>query len=155
MSAIMHAHQKRYVLSAFFAFLLVVVIDSLIPIQILTFSFPFFNQIDSYWFQEGCQEKWQAHGLSSSPALCFLAKDDHGHRPRLLRRSHFLIIARLRLIVWHAKTSFSDVSRNRKNVSVFLFITLNIISIVIKNEFESIVIICCRSCSQFNYKPCW
>jgi len=57
MSAIMHAHQKRYVLSAFFAFLLVVVIDSLIPIQILTFSFPFFNQIDSYLFQEGHQEK--------------------------------------------------------------------------------------------------
>jgi len=32
-------------------------IDSLFLIQILTFSFPFFKQIQSYGFQEGIQER--------------------------------------------------------------------------------------------------
>jgi len=87
--------QKRYVLSAFFAFLLLMNIDSLFLIQILTFSFPFFKQIHSDRFQEELQEKPQAHRLPSSPTSWVLAKDHHGRRPGLLRRSHFFSVAQL------------------------------------------------------------
>ncbi len=63
--------KKRYVLSAFFCIFLLMNIDSLFLIRILTFSFPFLNRSNPMGFRKGFKKEWQAHCLSSSPALCF------------------------------------------------------------------------------------
>jgi len=141
--------QKRYVLSAFFAFLLLMNIDSLFLIQILTFSFPFFKQIHSDRFQEELQEKPQVHRLPSSPASWVLAKDHHGRRPGLLRRSHFFSVAQLLVgYGWYCDISKCCLKRcfQKPNIGFWLSVptSLNIIITIvieyIKLAFVAIIV---------------